>query len=298
MKRILLIWVVSRGVTPRSPTALATIGVVMAVVLALTVITALLVTGGPSSVSTNAALIGALVALGGVFTTQLVNSGLEAQRAREAALQKYIEQMGKLLTDSDRPLHRSALGDTLSTVARAHTLTVLEGLDPARKRMLLLFLHESNLIKAAKPIISLRGADLRGADLHEVALYRANLSGADLRVSDLRGVSLLGETNLSGATLSGADLRGATLTGANVSDTYMMGADLRGAVLLGAKVIDADLEGAVLRGAILRWADLSGAKNLPQEQIDQANGDGTTKLPDHLQRPTHWPTTSPKDGEE
>ncbi len=100
---------------------------------------------------------------------------LEAQRAHEAALQKYFEQMREALADPDRPLGRSTMGDTLSTVARAQTLAVLEGLDQARKDILLQFLYESNLIHADNAIISLRGANLGGAYPQE-----ANLQGAYL----------------------------------------------------------------------------------------------------------------------
>ena len=65
--------------------------------LVLIVVIALLQAGGTKAVSDNAAIIGALVALGGVFTTQLVNSALvdrgtqesrniETQRAQEDTL--------------------------------------------------------------------------------------------------------------------------------------------------------------------------------------------------------------------
>src|SRR5215217_6009829 len=59
-------------------------------------------------------------------------AGLESQRAHEAALQNYFEQVGTLLIE--RPLHDTLPEDNLSTVVRAQTLAVLEGLDPDRKR--------------------------------------------------------------------------------------------------------------------------------------------------------------------
>jgi hypothetical protein len=43
-----------------------------------------------------------------------------------------------------------------------------------------------------------------------------------------------------------------------------------------------------LREANLRGANLSYTRNFTQEQINKANGDEHTKLPDHLQRPAHW----------
>src|SRR5215211_1061407 len=139
---------------------------------------------------------------------------LEAQRAHEAALQKYFELVGNLLIE--HPENAS-----LGTVARSQTLAVLEGLDPDRKRILLQFLYESNLIEAEKPVITLRGANLE----------EANLQRADLRDANLRGA------NLFEAHLEGADLRAVMLT---------------------------------------------------QDQINDAFGDVTTKLPDHLQPPAQW----------
>src|ERR671911_24430 len=79
------------------------IGVVVTNVFGGTVVIVLLRTGGFKALSDNAALIGALVALGGVLTAQMVSIALddrrslearelEAQRGHEAALQNYFEQ--------------------------------------------------------------------------------------------------------------------------------------------------------------------------------------------------------------
>ena len=83
-------------------------------------------------------------------------------------------------------MHNTPADDHLRAVARAHTLAVLEGLDPNRKRVLLGFLHESNLIHLDKPIISLLGANLEGA----------NLIGANLRGADLRGAASLNQEQI------------------------------------------------------------------------------------------------------
>jgi hypothetical protein len=75
------------------------------------VVVALLLTGDAKAVSDNAALIGALVALDGVFTAQMVSIALEhrrtqevreleAQRAHKAALQNYFQQVGTLQSSS------------------------------------------------------------------------------------------------------------------------------------------------------------------------------------------------------
>jgi Pentapeptide repeats (8 copies) len=246
-----------------SPAALFAIGVVGTLVLALVVVIALLSTGDAQAVSHNAPLIAAVIALGGVGTAQMVSIALEdrrtyeareledrrtleardleAQRAGEAALQNYFEQVGKLLIE--QPLHVASTDDHLSTVVRAQTLSVLEGLDPERKRILLLFLYESGLIDKDKPVVSLSIANLR----------EANLGGAYLRRAYLRR-AYLSRGDLFGANLIGADLFGAALFKANLGEANLSEANLRVADLIGA-----DLGGVYLRGANLSGADLSGA---------------------------------------
>ena len=43
-----------------------------------------------------------------------------------------------------------------------------------------------------------------------------------------------------------------------------------------------------LTGTHLNGANLAGAHELSQEQLNAANGDSKTKLPAGLQRPEHW----------
>jgi hypothetical protein len=83
--------------------------------------------------------------------------------------------------------------------------------------------------------------------------------------------------------LVGARLRGAGLRAADLRGALLIGADLRGADLR-----DADLIGADLRGADLRGADLTGALYVTTSQVRSARGDGTTRLPDGVERPAHW----------
>ena len=186
-------------------------------------------TSGPSALLSGG-VVGAVVGLVGVVIGQYLTqrrhsqalrqtAELEAQRAHEAALEKYVEHLGKLLTEQQ--LHHAAADDHLRAVARAHTLAVLEGLDPDRKRVLLQFLHESNLIHLDKPIISLLGANLKGADLKGAHLHRANLKGADLRGADLREANLK-EANLQKALFAGANLQGANLEKANLQEAIAL----------------------------------------------------------------------------
>jgi uncharacterized protein YjbI with pentapeptide repeats len=274
-------FVLGRRLNFRSPAVLAAIGVVATLVLALMVVLALLRTGGAKAVSDNAALIGALAALGGILTAQMVSIALddrrtqetreledrrtqearelEAQRAHEAALQNYFEQVGTLLIE--QPLREASPGDNLSTVVRAQTLSVLEGLDPERKQLLLLFLYESGLIYKDKPVVSLVGANLRDAHLERAKLQEANLQDAHFRGATLRDAHLeranlqhayLQEANLQETNLRGANLEGAHLRGANLEDAKLQEANLRGVRLHDAKITDKQLADAQsLQGATM-----------------------------------------------
>src|SRR5918994_16250 len=264
--------VLGRRLKLRSPAVVAAIGVVATLVLALVVVMVLLQAGDANAVSDNAALIAAVVALGSVFTTQMVSISLderraleardiEAQRSHETALQNYIKAVGELLIE--KPLREAGQDDTLSTVVRAQTLSVLEGLDPDRKRTLLQFLHESGLIRKDKRVVSLGGADLTEANLGGARLRGANLSGADMSRADMSRAYLNGSI-LGGANLSGADMTEAFLQEANLSGANLSGADIRGANLQ-----EANLSGANLNGSILKRANVQGATGVTSQRLEQ-----------------------------
>jgi len=103
------------------------------------------------------------------------------RRTQDEALQAYLDQMGQLLLDKDRPLRQSKEDDEVRTLARARTLTLLSRLDRARKRSTVQFLYESGLVDKERRIVDLTGADLSRANLRD-----ADLGGADLRDADLR----------------------------------------------------------------------------------------------------------------
>src|SRR5215204_1004600 len=104
------------------------------------------------------------------------------------------------------------MGDSLSTVARARTLTVLGRLDSGRKRSVLQFLYESGLIYKEQTLLD--ESDLIRRIPNIVRLLQADLSEADLFGADLFEADL-SRANLSGANLSQADLSRANLSGAN-----------------------------------------------------------------------------------
>jgi uncharacterized protein YjbI with pentapeptide repeats len=88
------------------------------------------------------------------------------------------------------------------------------------------------------------------------------------------------ESHLVGVNAQNANFDEASLWDANLTHSFLVGATFEGA----------NLSGADLSGADLAEANLSGARNLTQVQIDHADGDENTTLPDSLTRPAHWNT--------
>src|SRR5690606_26208080 len=110
---------------------------------------------------------------------------------------------------------------------------------------------------------------------------KADISGAAFRSAELISA------NFNAVRAAGADFREADLTAANLRDARLerssfreadlSSANLVGAILTGSDFTDADLSRAQLRGA-----DLSRAKGLTQDQLDDACSDGSTRLPKGL----------------
>jgi uncharacterized protein YjbI with pentapeptide repeats len=169
----------------------------------------------------------------------------DEQRAQDEALQAYQDHMSQLLADKDRPLHRAQRGDSLSTIARVRTITVLPRLDADRKRVVLRFLYNAGLIHRKRPVIDLSRADLQmvmgaelylgSADLSNANLSAAFLFNANLQDAYLRGADLVA-TNLSTATLEDADLSHSVLFGANLSGASLYRANLAYATLRNANL--------------------------------------------------------------
>jgi uncharacterized protein YjbI with pentapeptide repeats len=219
------------------------------------------------------------ISLGGVaaifglyFTWQTLRTTREheAARAREAALRACLAQLGNLLTNKDWSIEDNkdkTEDNTLRRLAKAEVLSVLGTLDGPRKRILVRFLYESDLIKKdiPGPEFSLHGADLREADLS-----RLNLS----------------DSLLSGVRLRGANLSYATLDRANLSGSDFCEEFLRGTT--DPDLSRANLEGTSLWRTDLRGVDLRETEKLTQKQIAPAVGDQATKLPGKLRPPEGW----------
>jgi hypothetical protein len=210
------------------------IGGVATLVLTLGVAYILWRTGGANRLSDNAAIVGALVALGGVFTAQMVSIALNANSAQQEALQAYLAKMSELLLDKHLLEESNPYGAARVT-ARAQTLTVLERMNARRKRTVMLFLREARLIN--RHATSAGGTD-----------YYANyvsLVGADLSGVDLVNVRLNSATRQDPVSLSSVNLTGAKLSGADLSGADLRRADLRGADLRKANLSEADLGGPI-----------------------------------------------------
>ncbi|BCW44133.1 pentapeptide repeat-containing protein [Arthrobacter sp. StoSoilB5] len=86
---------------------------------------------------------------------------------------------------------------------------------------------------------------------------------------------------------------GADLMGTNLAGRRLCGSDLRGAYLIGANLEHSDLTAADLLGADLRDTRLHGANlaktlYVTQPQINAAQGNFETRLPERLITPAHW----------
>jgi uncharacterized protein YjbI with pentapeptide repeats len=202
---------------------------------------------------------------------------IQEQRAQDAALQAYLDQMSVLLLDKN--LRDSEEDSEARRLARARTLTVLGRLGPDRKRTVIRFLYESALMQEGNPTVDLATADLSNADLSldvlsDADLSLVNLRGADLKTADLSDANLRGadlsNADLSNADLSYADLRYADLNRAALSSS----ADLSNADLSGAALASADLSGATLRDANLSYAGLTDAD---LSYADLSGAEGVTK---------------------
>jgi uncharacterized protein YjbI with pentapeptide repeats len=213
---------------------------------------------------------------------------IEEQRAQDEALQTYLEQIGQMLLDKDRPLRQSKEGDEVQLLARARTVTILRRLDSARNRDILQFLREARLVPSNKYEIqehivrldnsNLSKADLKGANLDSFDLHGTDLSGADLRDARLPW-SYLPYAKLNGANLRGAYLRGdpdQSGDDADLSDADLSDANLSEADLSYDNLSSANLQGANLTDAVLRGTNLSNAKVTSEQLAEAKSLEGAT----------------------
>lgn len=161
-------------------------------------------------------IVPVVLGIGGYVVARAVTQSeqrIAAQQAQEAqreaslnqTVQTYLTEMSQLLLDKEQPLRIAQPGDNISMVARARTLSVLQNLDGSRKRTVLQFLYDTDLITKDKPVFSLQRADLNKVSLYGVNLSTADLSSASLKESDLRNAYVGNGASLNGALLGQPD---------------------------------------------------------------------------------------------
>jgi uncharacterized protein YjbI with pentapeptide repeats len=185
---------------------------------------------------------------------------LAVNTQREDRLQAYLDKMSELLLTGK--LRKSGLNDEARYIARARTLTVLSQLDGdgERKKTVLQFLYESNLIKKSvdSDIVSLEGADLSGGDYSLLTLQNANLHKVFMVNVTLDEVDLSG-TDISNADLSDSNFANSNLSCSNLRETYIQDARLENVDLHNADISHANLTGSDLTNANISGANLNGA---------------------------------------
>lgn len=224
------------------------------------------------------ASIGGGIALYNSWRQQL-DRKLESERARDNALQAYLDDISQLIREEKLGAWPAEGEDPAAAdrraqirlLAQAYTDTIFTVLkdDRLRRQTTARFLAQAvltedygiqitgkDMSRASLAATKLHGADLIGANLQGAVLIEANLKEADLIAAKLQGADL-SRANLQGADLTGANLRGAILTGAN-----LQGAILVTATLESANAAKANLQMAYLRSADFRGADLTGANLL------------------------------------
>jgi len=183
------------------------------------------------------------------------------ERAREQALNNYLDRMQDILLDADLD-NQDVLQDS-SRVATARTIALLRQLDGQRKAIVLRFLYEAGLISGNPSFVDLRRSDLSGIQYEASSLSGSNLGGANLDHSSFEW-TWLSDAHLSGASMIRATLSSAYLTNANLEYVLLQEADLysanlESASLIKAKAPRANLARANLEGAVMRDIDLTGA---------------------------------------
>lgn len=263
---------------------------------------ALAVPGGPAATDVQAALsaLGALLGSSPRLTVRADLRGVDLRNMRLAGLKLANSDLTSSLFNGSVLDHAQLDGASL----RGAQLGLVEGSLPPDDECLTniragwCFLFEGLTRGTRLADATLRDADLSFSDLTGANLWHADLAGATLSSAQL-AFARLSEADLSRARLDGAcldttffmktNLREADVSGADLRTTradvfQMMFGGLRSA-LESTRFSEADFTNATLSGAILHGVDLSEAKGLTQQQLEQAELDEITKLPANLRLP-------------
>lgn len=189
---------------------------------------------------------------------------------QEAALRGFMDRMGNLLALASSSRRRSGrrqnqFNKLQKTLIRGYVLNSVPSMIPERKKAIINFLYESDMIKSVEPEISLRDADLRSVDL-------TILRGKEAQFEEIN----LAESNLGDANFALANMKSAVFTDATLEQANFTGTQLHNAVLFNTDLRQANLVAAQLHNADLRFANLSGA-NLRGARFNDGTLEDTEK---------------------
>ena len=164
----------------------------------------------------------------GAMVLSLTQMAIQDERAREEAVQSYIDRISALVTDG--------VEETDIAVGRAQTGAIFRQVKKDRAGRVLLFLSEIGLLREFGP--NLEFVDLGGADLKGMSFAGLDFEGSNLRRSELEDADL-SDTDFENADLRGADMKDADLRRADFDHAWLARADLDHADLRGANLLDA-----------------------------------------------------------
>ena len=193
---------------------------------------------------------------------------IETERQRESAFQAYIDRIKDLVVD----LQTSEVDvETLGNIGAAYTRATLQQLDVNRKRMLLEFLYDSQLIGWSNRVVEEKHLQL--ISLGESADFSGLV--VDFRASSGIRLALCGanlaHVNFSNSKLAGLDLHQAYLSSCNMSNSSFTFVDFSDADMSGINLSNTRMgENVLLDRAELRFANLKNA-DLRKVNLDKVN---------------------------
>jgi len=154
------------------------------------------------------------------------NYTLELDSYHQTILQDYLNQTTQLTLNY--PVWKLQQN---SNLLRASTQATLKEIDGGRKRFIVMFLKDNNLLSFNQKQVTtplLKSSNLQESQLDNLDLSFINLKGANLTKSNLNYTNLH-KTNLDQAILTQSSLVNTNLTGATLKKTDLTNADLTNA---------------------------------------------------------------------
>jgi uncharacterized protein YjbI with pentapeptide repeats len=151
----------------------------------------------------------------------------------------------------------------------------------------------ATLLLTAGPALAQSAAQVAkaegGASCPRCNLFQANLSNKTLRGRNYAGARLrqadLSVGAFDHASFAHADLRDVNGYGGRFTGVNFAGANLTNSTFVGAYLEGANFRGAKLSGVNFSGAEMASAVGLTHDQLRQACGDESTKLPKGLKLP-------------